>query len=218
MSSREDILGRIRAALVDVPHAAPADDVAIDWQYGLRPAGASDDLIGLFVERVEDYKAVVDMIGPDELPTRIAAVLSEHGASSAVVPAGAPVQWHQAIAAAAIAVVTDEPRLSHRDLDGTSAVVTGSRVGIAETGTIVLDHAADQGRRALSLVPDLHVCVIHTDQVVSDVPEAVVRLQPSIDDRQPLTWISGPSATSDIELNRVEGVHGPRTLHVLLVR
>ena len=115
-------------------------------------------------------------------------------------------------------MVTDDPVLSHQQLDGTGAVVTGSRVGIAETGTIVLDHAADQGRRALSLVPDLHVCVIRADQVVSDVPEAVQRLQASIDARQPLTWISGPSATSDIELNRVEGVHGPRTLHVLLVR
>jgi L-lactate dehydrogenase complex protein LldG len=107
--------------------------------------------------------------------------------------------------------------LSYAELDATGGVVTASRVGIAETGTIVLDHAADQGRRALSLVPDLHVCVISSDQVVSDVPEAVVRLQESIDERLPLTWISGPSATSDIELSRVEGVHGPRTLHVLLV-
>lgn len=96
-------------------------------------------------------------------------------------------------------------------------MVTGARVGIAETGTIVLDHAADQGRRALSLIPDVHVCVVGLDQVVSDVPEAVARLQASSDQGQPLTWISGPSATSDIELIRVEGVHGPRTLHVILV-
>ena len=217
MSSKEAILGRIRSALADVPDVAAADDVAVDWTYGQRPEGAADDMIGLFVERVEDYKAVVSWVTPDELPVRIANALTDHGATSAVVPAGAPAAWHEAVAAAGITVVTDDPVLSHQQLDATGGVVTASRVGIAETGTIVLDHADDQGRRALSLVPDLHVCVISTDQVVSDVPEAVVRLQPSIDARQPLTWISGPSATSDIELNRVEGVHGPRTLHVLLV-
>ena len=218
MSSKEAILGRIRTALADVPDVAAADDVAVDWTYGLRPEGAADDMIGLFIERVEDYKAVVSWVTPDELPVRIANALTDHGVTSAVVPAGAPAAWHEAVEAAGISVVTDDPALSHQQLDATGGVVTASRVGIAETGTIVLDHAADQGRRALSLVPDLHVCVISADQVVSDVPEAVVRLQPSIDARQPLTWISGPSATSDIELNRVEGVHGPRTLHVLLVQ
>ena len=217
MSSKAAILGRIRSALTDVPDVAAADDVAVDWAYGQRPEGAADDMIGLFVERVEDYKAVVNWVSADELPTRIANAFTDHGVTSAVVPAGAPAAWHEAVKAAGITVVTDDPVLSHQQLDATGGVVTASRVGIAETGTIVLDHADDQGRRALSLVPDLHVCVIAADQVVSDVPEAVVRLQPSIDARQPLTWISGPSATSDIELNRVEGVHGPRTLHVLLV-
>ncbi|MBK8446667.1 MAG: lactate utilization protein C [Micropruina sp.] len=217
MSSKEAILGRIRSALRDVPNVAAADDVAVNWQYGQRPATATDDLLGLFVERVEDYKAIVSWVVPNEVPVRIANALTDHGATSAVLPAGAPAEWHEAVAAAGIAVVTDDPVLSHAELDATGGVVTASRVGIAETGTIVLDHAADQGRRALSLVPDLHVCVIRSDQVVSDVPEAVARLQASIDTRQPLTWISGPSATSDIELNRVEGVHGPRTLHVLLV-
>ena len=217
MSSKEAILGRIRSALVDVPDAETTDDIVVDWTYGQRPAGAADDMIGLFVERVEDYRAVVDRVSADALAGRIADVLGEHEVTSVVIPAGAPTAWAETVGGRGIEVRTDDPVLSHRELDATGGVVTASRVGIAETGTIVLDHDADQGRRALSLVPDLHVCVIGTDQVVSDVPEAVARLQASIDARQPLTWISGPSATSDIELNRVEGVHGPRTLHVLLV-
>ncbi|MFT3860262.1 LutC/YkgG family protein [Micropruina sp.] len=217
MSSREAILGRIRAGLADVTPMAPAEDVAVDWVYGQRPPGAADDVLGLFVERVEDYRAVVERVAAGDVADRIAAALTGSQVTSAVLPAGVPQDWRRAVAAAGITVVADDPVLSHAELDATGAVVTASRVGIAETGTIVLDHAADQGRRALSLVPDLHVCVITADQVVSDVPEAVVRLQASIDQRLPLTWISGPSATSDIELSRVEGVHGPRTLHVLLV-
>ncbi len=217
MSSRDAVLGRVRAALADVPAVAAAEDVAIDWEYGQRPAGAADDTLGLFVERVEDYRAEVSWVTPAEVAARIADALGDHEVTSAVVPSGTPQDWRDAIAARGIRVLTDEPALSHAELDGTGAVVTASRVGIAETGTIVLDHGPDQGRRALSLVPDLHVCVIRADQVVADVPEAVARLRPSIDARQPLTWISGPSATSDIELSRVEGVHGPRTLRVLLV-
>jgi L-lactate dehydrogenase complex protein LldG len=111
----------------------------------------------------------------------------------------------------------DEPALSSSDLDGVEAVVTSAVVGIAVTGTIVLDHTEGQGRRALTLVPDLHVCVLTADQIVGDVPEAVARLGPSVSAGRPLTWVSGPSATVDIELIRVHGVHGPRTLRVVLV-
>jgi L-lactate dehydrogenase complex protein LldG len=127
-----------------------------------------------------------------------------------VVPAGVPASW---LAAAAIERIGDDPPLSHEDLDGLDGVVTGCAVAIAETGTIILDGGPDQGRRVLSLLPDLHVCVVRTEQVVGSVPEAIGRLDP----RRPQTWISGPSATSDIELQRVEGVHGPRRLAVVIV-
>ena len=127
-----------------------------------------------------------------------------------VVPDGVPHDW---LVADGVERVPDSPPLSSDDLDRIDAVLTGCALAIAETGTIVLDGGPDQGRRALTLVPDHHLCVVRADQVVDDVSAAVAALDP----RRPLTWISGPSATSDIELRRVEGVHGPRHLYVLLV-
>ena len=154
-----------------------------------------------------------------DLPQAIARTLVESDASSVVVPSGLPAEWCTAMIAVGVKVRFDtaEAPLSHAELDAVSAVVTASRVSIAETGTIVLDHAADQGRRALTLLPDRHICVVRADSVVSDVPEAVAILSRSIRNGLPATWISGGSATSDIELERVEGVHGPRRLVVVLV-
>ena len=192
-SARDEILGRVRSALsgvspaVDLPPAPRAPD--------------RGDLVALFVERVEDYRAVVTRCRPDEVEATVTAALA---GGSAVVPSGLGLDVPGAIVDDCLPAV---------ELDGIDAVVTVAWVGVAETGTIVLDHADDQGRRAISLVPDLHVCVVRADQVVADVPDAVALLDPA----RPLTWISGPSATSDIELDRVEGVHGPRTLHVVLV-
>jgi len=169
------------------------------------------DPVATFVERVEDYKATVIRTGLDGVAAAVAKSLE--GARRVVVPAGFNESWLPE----GIDPVPDEPALSSEDLDGIDAVLTSATVAIAVTGTIVLDHTEGQGRRALTLVPDLHVCVLTADQIVGDVPEAVARLSASVDAGRPLTWVSGPSATVDIELIRVHGVHGPRTLRVVLV-
>jgi L-lactate dehydrogenase complex protein LldG len=196
MSAREEILGRVRKALDG------ADVSEITVPRGYREARSYTDPVDLFCERVSDYRAVVTRCGPDELPDRISDALD---AAARVLTA--PGLSHD------VDGTTTDDGLSALDLDGFDAVVTEAAVGIAETGTIVLTHGPGQGRRAISLVPDLHVCIIREDQIVPGVPQAVAALDPD----RPQTWISGPSATSDIELDRVEGVHGPRNLHVLLV-
>ncbi len=192
-SARDEILGRVRAALAAVSPAV---------EYPPAPrAPDRGDLVALFVERVEDYRAVVTRCSAAELEGTVVEVL---GARTSVVPPGLGLDVPNAVV---------DDGFTAAELDAVDAVVTRSRVGIAETGTIVLDHQPDQGRRAISLVPDLHLCIVDASQVVADVPDAIALLDPS----RPLTWISGPSATSDIELDRVEGVHGPRRLEVLLV-
>ncbi|WP_426243580.1 LutC/YkgG family protein [Nocardioides sp. LHG3406-4] len=194
MSAREQILSDVRRAL------AGADRAPVTVTRAYRHDRPAD--LDLFVERVEDYRATVVRCPTREVQHVVAGLLPEP--SRTVVPADLP--WH-------LDGAVLDGSLGTRALDEMQAVVTMAAVGIAVTGTIVLDHGAGQGRRALSLVPDLHVCVVHEDQVVADVPQAVALLDPS----RPQTWISGPSATSDIELDRVEGVHGPRTLVVVLV-
>jgi len=208
MSARDEILHRIQVGLAD----RPADPVAT-WEYG-RPLPL-DDKLARFVERCTDYRAAVDRVPVGDVPATLARRLGEAGVGTVVLPAGLDPAWRAAIAATGVAIREDDP-LTAPQLNEIDAVVTAARVAIAETGTICLDHAPDQGRRALTLVPDLHLCVVRADQVVSDVPEAITLLRASIDAGRPLTWISGPSATSDIELQRVEGVHGPRTLVVIL--
>ncbi|MER7520355.1 LUD domain-containing protein [Streptomyces sp. NPDC126499] len=208
-SSRDRILARVRAAVADAPEApAPQPDRRhLEQHVDGDPAALTD----LLHENLADYRAQVHRTGPDGLAGLIAGLLDRHGARSVAVPPGLPDAW---LAATPCERRTDEPRLTPYELDATDAVVTGCALAIAETGTIVLDGGPGQGRRALTLVPDLHVCVVRVpDQVVASVPLALPRLDPA----RPLTWISGPSATSDIELDRVEGVHGPRTLDVVLV-
>ncbi|MBK9696587.1 MAG: lactate utilization protein C [Propionibacteriaceae bacterium] len=214
MNAREEILSRIRTSLADVVQPDPALDVPNPWVYG-QPT-AMPDILERFVDMTVDYKADVRRVPSDQVAGLIKDMLLGVGVGSVVLPSGLDAGWRQAIAEAGITIHDDDPQLSRAELNGIDAVVTASAVSIAETGTIVLDHAADQGRRALTLVPDTHLCVVRADQVVSDVPEAVGRLAEAVTNGNPLTWISGPSATSDIELSRVEGVHGPRTLLVIL--
>ena len=214
MNARQEILNRVRSALADVVQPDAAIDVAVPWTYGR--ATPMPDVLERFIEMTVDYKAVVKRVPAAGVPEAIAELLSAAGVGSAVLPAGLDAAWRAAVVGADITVHSDEPQLSRNELNAIDAVVTASAVSIAETGTIVLDHAADQGRRALTLVPDTHLVVVRADQVVSDVPEAVGRLAAAVASGNPLTWISGPSATSDIELTRVEGVHGPRTLLVVL--
>lgn len=195
--AREEVLGRIRRAL-------GGERVGPEVPRDYRHAGelGRDALVDLLEERLVDYKATVRRA--DDAGAAIVEVLAEHGAARVVVPPG--LEW-------TVPGSVLDTGLTAGELDDLDGVVTACAVAVAETGTIVLDASPDQGRRSITLVPDLHVCVVRADQVVQTVPEAIARLDPG----RPLTWISGPSATSDIELHRVEGVHGPRRLEVILL-
>jgi L-lactate dehydrogenase complex protein LldG len=206
MSARDEVLARIRTALgPDRP--APAD---VPRDYRTTDDRAHDVLLDVLVDRLEDYRASVLRCGPGEVAATVAAALDRGlpaGWSPADVVAapGVPAEWRPD------GVAGDDGRAAVALAD-VAAALTGVAVAIAETGTLVLDGSPSSGRRALSLLPDCLVCVVRGDQVVGGVPEGLARLDPAA----PLTMISGPSATSDIELSRVEGVHGPRTLLVVL--
>jgi L-lactate dehydrogenase complex protein LldG len=212
VNSRERILGRVRRALADVPRDDPpyAQAVARDYlrQHGERGVGQTVELLA---ENLADYRAIVHRCTAADLPATIAGMLAARGAKTVLVPPGLEAGW---LADAEVERVPDRAESTPGELDRVDSVVTGCAVAVAETGTIVLDGGPDQGRRRVTLVPDHHICVVRVPgQVVSSVPQALERLDPA----RPSTWISGPSATSDIELDRVEGVHGPRTLEVVLV-
>ncbi|MEU6405009.1 LUD domain-containing protein [Streptomyces sp. NPDC046985] len=216
MSGRDRILGRVRRALADVP----ADDTPYEQAVSRAYAQRHDDLgpertADLLAENLADYRALVHRCEAAGLPALIARLLAERGARSVLVPPGLEESWlaRSRRTLPDTVWVADRADSTPYALDRVDSVVTGCAVAVAETGTIVLDGAPDQGRRRITLVPDHHICVVRVpDQVVSSVPQALARLSPA----RPLTWISGPSATSDIELERVEGVHGPRTLEVVL--
>jgi L-lactate dehydrogenase complex protein LldG len=212
VSSRDLILGRVRRALADVTPDDTPYEQAVPRDY-LREHGerSGEEMVDLLADNLADYRAEVHRCAPAQVGSLIARLLRERGAKSVLVPPGAASEW---VAVTEAECVPDVETGTPEELDSVHSVVTGCAVAIAETGTIVLDGGPDQGRRRITLIPDHHICVVRAPrQVVSSVPEALRRLDPT----RPLTWISGPSATSDIELDRVEGVHGPRTLEVVLV-
>jgi L-lactate dehydrogenase complex protein LldG len=210
-SARDDVLRRVRSALLDVPDVEEAGGVAVERSYRRGGEGDRRALSARFADRVAEYKATVRRVAAPDLATALGEACRERGARRLGVPADLPAEWRPE----GVELVVDGG-LGSDELDALDGALTGCALGIAETGTIVLDGGARQGRRALTLVPDLHLCVVDEEQVVGLVPEAIERLGPAVRAGRPLTFISGPSATSDIELSRVEGVHGPRTLDVVI--
>ena len=206
-SARATVLSRVRAAIegAEAPGERPRG-------YRTEDSRSPEEIVALFAERVAEYRATVHRTGADGVAALVASICAENGVERLGLPPDAPPEWRPA----GVELVEDDG-LAPAELDGLGGALTGCAVAIAETGSFVLDGGPGQGRRALSLVPDLHVCVVGEQQVVGLVPEAVARLEQPVREGRPLTFVSGPSATSDIELDRVEGVHGPRILHVLLV-
>jgi L-lactate dehydrogenase complex protein LldG len=210
-AARDEILRRVRRALADVPSSERSEDVEVPRAYRDRePDGA----VERFVERVADYGAGVRVVGADEIGKAVADACRAHAVRRFVVPVDVPRAWVPEDVEA-----VPDTGLPARELDSIDAVLTGCALAIAETGTLVLDAGQRQGRRALTLVPDVHVCVVEAEQVVDGVPAALRRLAVGLrTTRRPVTFVSGPSATSDIEFSRVEGVHGPRRLEVVVAR
>jgi L-lactate dehydrogenase complex protein LldG len=204
-AARSEILGRISRALSDRPHA---ESVPRDYR-GVGGLSVADP-VDMLADRLTDYRATVHRCSSVDIGETVARVLTDDGVRRVVIPPDLPADVRSS---STVEWIVDDGTLTPQQLDAVDGVVTACAVAIALTGTIVLDAASGQGRRALTLIPDYHLVIVHTGQIVAGVPDAVARLDPG----RPLTWISGPSATSDIELNRIEGVHGPRRLVVLIV-
>jgi L-lactate dehydrogenase complex protein LldG len=214
-SAKEEILRRIRRATRDVPEDERPEDVPVERGYRKEDEASREEVVERFAERVAEYEATVHRVREGDLPRVIAEVCQRRGVGRLVIPPGFPQEW----VPDGVEVLRDaaRPRLAKEELDGSDGVLTGCSLGIAQTGTIVLDAGEGQGRRALTLLPDYHLCVVREDRIVGLVPEAFAKLEDTVlNEGRAITFISGPSATSDIELDRVEGVHGPRTLEVLI--
>ncbi len=211
--ARGEILGRIRAALADVPASERAGDVPVTRDYRRADDRPRDELVTLFAERVSDYRA--QSCNASRRPRSADAITracADQALRTVAVPIGLPDAWLPA----GVRLVRDEG-LSAAELDRVDGALTGCAAAIAETGTIVLDGGPLSGRRALTLVPDHHICVVAVEQIHGQIAEAFAAVATAVTERHaPITLVSGPSATSDIELERVEGVHGPRQLTVLI--
>ncbi len=214
-SAKETILWRIRHATRDVPEAERPEDVSVGREYRKEDGAERGEIVARFAERTAEYEADVRRVGHAELPGAIEEALKRRGVRRLVIPPYLPREWIPD----SIETLRDaaRSRLTNQELDESDGVLTGCALGIAQTGTIVLDAGRAQGRRALTLLPDYHLCVVSEQQIVGLVPEAFASLNQAVEgEGRAITFISGPSATSDIELDRVEGVHGPRTLEVLI--
>ena len=214
-TARETILWRIRHATSDVPEGERPEDVRVERGYRREGGESREEIVTRFAERTAEYDAKVRRVSHEELPEAIEEALRRRQVKRLVVPPYLPKDW----VPEGVEILPDaaRSRLTNAQLDEGDGVLTGCALGIAQTGTIVLDAGRAQGRRALSLLPDYHLCVVREEQIVGLVPEAIARLEETVKaEGRAITFISGPSATSDIELNRVEGVHGPRTLEVLI--
>jgi L-lactate dehydrogenase complex protein LldG len=218
VNARDEVLARIAAAhrAAPPPHL-PYEEISRD--YRTTSDFSAEALTELLIDRLVDYRALVRQCSVDDLAETIATTLTDRRIQTIVAPSGLDSSWTEDLAPEVLTegVASDDQfgddQLSVGQLEAADGVITGCAVAVAETGTLILDGSPGQGRRMLTLIPDYHLCVVFADQVVADVPQALARL----DGTRPLTMISGPSATSDIELNRVEGVHGPRTLEVIIV-
>jgi L-lactate dehydrogenase complex protein LldG len=218
VEARDEVLRRIRAA---IGGAAVADAALIGAEWdglarGYKRAGSlgREAVLEMLKDRLRDYDAVVVRVRAGEVGAAIGRMLSERGKRRLVVPVGLMEALGEGLPEG-FEFVVDEG-FAAAELDGFEGVVTASTVAIAETGTIVLQNVAGQGRRAATLVPDYHLCVVRSTDVVETVPEAMARLAATAE--LATTFVSGPSATADIEMTRIKGVHGPRFLDVLLVQ
>jgi len=209
-AAREEILARIRRYSVSGMPNQAVDYAAIPREYRLSGNLDTEQTLRLFQERLQDYEANVYCCPSDRIPETIAAALSARGKKRLVVPESVPASWLPN----GFEFVRDAG-LSYEGLNAIDGVVTTCAAAIALTGTILLEHTREQGKRSITLIPDYHLCVVFTNQVVETVPEGLRRVGNSI---APITTISGPSATSDIEMTRVRGVHGPRHLDVIVVQ
>ncbi|MFG2327994.1 lactate utilization protein C [Streptomyces sp. NPDC048604] len=207
-STRDRILARIREAVAEAPHAPEPDRTYLESHAPDAPSA----LLDLLHRNLTEYRAAVHRTDGAGIAELLMRLLAARGSRTVLVPPALPPEW---LAAADPTRIHDRSDTTPAQLDAVDSVVTGCALAIAETGTLVLDGGPDQGRRRITLIPDHHICVVRVpSQLVASVPQALPRLDPT----RPLTWISGPSATSDIELDRVEGVHGPRTLEVVLLQ
>jgi L-lactate dehydrogenase complex protein LldG len=214
VNAREEVLARIAAAYRAAPPAGLSYS-DITREYRTTSDLETATLTELLIDRLVDYRALVRQCRADDLGAEIANALSNRSAQTVVASTGLDPSWTSGLPGSVLTDgVSADDQLSVAELDGVDGVITSCAVAIAQTGTLILDGSAGQGRRVITLIPDYHLCVVFADQIVADVPDALARLEAT----RPLTMISGPSATSDIELSRVEGVHGPRTLEVIIVQ